>query len=216
MKNAVPCEYGAVTCISAWHNTVEHIHSPSNTFDDVRRRSNAHQVARLIDWHMQLDFINNVIHDLCRLSYCQSADCIAVQPQLCDFLHMRNTNCIVCSALVDAEQHLMRIDRSFQTVQTLHFFLTANQPASGSGTGIFHIIQRCRVFHAFIKRHGNGRAKIGLDLHTFFRSHEDGLAVNMRLKIYALFFDAPQLCQRKYLETAAVCQNRLVPVHKLV
>ena len=38
----------------------------------------------------------------------------------------------------------------------------------------------------------------------------------MRLEGHALLLDAAQLCQRKDLKSAAIGQNRLIPIHKLV
>ena len=38
----------------------------------------------------------------------------------------------------------------------------------------------------------------------------------MGLEINAFFLDFPQLCEREHLKSAAICENRLVPVHKLV
>ena len=57
---------------------------------------------------------------------------------------------------------------------------------------------------------------MGLDLHAFFRSHEDSFSVYMRRKMNTLLGYFTQLRQRKYLESAAIGQNRLLPVKELV
>ena len=129
---------------------------------------------------------------------------------------MRYTNRIVSTALIDAKQHLMRIDSPFQTIQPLHFLLAANQPTGRSSTGILHVIQRCRILYTLVKCHCNGRAKIRLNLHAFFWTHENRLTVDMGLEINAFLSDTAKLCQREHLKSAAVCENWLVPVHKLV
>ena len=205
MQNSIPCENRTMPCISAGHNTVKHIYTASNTLNDIRRRAHTHQISGLIHGHIRFHLLNDMIHDFGRLSDCQSPDCITIQPKLCNLLHMRYTNRIICAALIDAKQHLLRIDGSFQTVQALHFLLTADQPACCSGTGIFHVFQGRRIFYTFIKCHCNGGAEIGLNLHAFFRPHKNCFAINVRLKVYTLFLDPPQLCQRKYLKPTAVC-----------
>ena len=53
-------------------------------------------------------------------------------------------------------------------------------------------------------------------MHTFFRSHEDLMSVNVGAEVYAFFLDLAQICKGEYLETAGVCKDRLIPVHKLM
>ena len=56
-----------------------------------------------------------------------------------------------------ALKQLIFINRIFQTVQTLHFFFTACQPARCTGNRLFHIIAFCLRRCTFIKCHGNCR-----------------------------------------------------------
>ena len=55
-----------------------------------------------------------------------------------------------------------------------------------------------------IERHGNGRRQIGLDLHTFLRSHKDLVSVNMGTEGYALFLDLAKTGKGKYLKAAGI------------
>ena len=58
---------------------------------------------------------------------------------------------------------------------------------------------------------GNGRSQIGLDLHTFLRTHEDAMAVEVRGKGHALLGDLAQLCEAEHLKSAAVGEDGAVP-----
>ena len=127
---------------------------------------------------------------------------------------MIDSQSIIGTALIDAKQHLMRIDGVRQLIQPCHFRLTALQPANRTGTGRLYIIKRCWIFNTFIKRHCNGGSKMRLNLHAFFRPHKDTPSINMRLKVNALFLNLSQFCKRKYLEPTAVRQNWLLPIHK--
>ena len=42
------------------------------------------------------------------------------------------------------------------------------------------------------------------------------MTIDMRVKIHTLFLDLTQLCQRKHLESAGICKDRPVPVHKFM
>ena len=57
---------------------------------------------------------------------------------------------------------------------------------------------------------------MGLDPHTFLRTHEDALAVDMGGEIHALLLDAAQLGQREHLESTAVGQGGACPSAELL
>jgi len=42
------------------------------------------------------------------------------------------------------------------------------------------------------------------------------MSVNVGAEVYAFFLDLAQICKGEYLETAGVCKDRLIPVHKLM
>ena len=98
----------------------------------------------------------------------------------------------------------------------MHLGLAACQPANGALGGLLDIFVGCGVFHALVKRHGNGGGEVGLDLHALLGSHENALAVDVRGKVHALLLDLTQGRQGEYLESARVGQDGSVPVHELV
>ena len=57
---------------------------------------------------------------------------------------------------------------------------------------------------------------MGLYLHALLRTDEQAPAVDVAREVHAFFLDLAQLRQGEHLESAAVRQYRLVPVHELV
>ena len=129
---------------------------------------------------------------------------------------MLHTQVCIGAALIDAEQKLIRVDRDALVFQPCHFGLAAFQPTGGALAAVLGIIVLGGVLHALIKGHGDGRAKICLDLHTLLRPHEDAVTVQMGGEGHALLGDLTQLCQTEHLKSAAVGQDRAVPAGKFV
>ena len=160
MSYAVPCENGCVTGVAAGHYAVEQVDSPCHRLNNVGRRSDTHQIAYLIFRHYWLNNVYNVIHNIGRFTDGKSTDSIAVQIKLCYLLHMRGTKVVVSTALIYSEKQLLLVNGIVQGVQTLHFVLAAVKPSYGTFTGTLCVIMLCGIFHTFIERHSNGRAKV--------------------------------------------------------
>ncbi len=201
LQPALPRENCAVTRVSAGHNAVEQIDPSSYALEDIDWRADAHEIARFIRRHQRLDSVNDVVHDFRRFTDRQSADGVAVEVKFAYSEHVLGTQIVVNAALINAEQHLARVDRVGQGVQPRHFITAAQQPAIGAVGGFFGVFIMGAIFffiaggvrHAFIKRHGDCRAEIRLDLHGFLRAHENRLTVHMRVEMYALLRDFTQL-----------------------
>ena len=73
-----------------------------------------------------------------------------------------------------------------------------------------------RVRDALVEGHGDIRIKGHLHVHRYFRRQEFLRAVQMRAEGYAFFRNLAHLPQAEYLKSAAVRQDSLLPVHKLV
>ena len=54
-----------------------------------------------------------------------------------------------------------------------------------------------------------------MDLHAFLRSHKHAATVNVRSKTNSLLGDLAELCQGENLKSAAIGENRAIPIHKL-
>ena len=205
-----------MAAIAAWVYTVKEIHPSGYGFQDIRRCSYPHKIGRFIYGKIGNHIVQDPVHFLMGLPYRQSSDSITVQIQLGNFLGVGDTNIVINRSLIDAEEKLMRIYCIFQGIQTGHLFFAPYKPPGGPCHRIFHILPVCLAGGAFVKSHGNSRTQIGLDLHTFLRSHKDFSSVYMGMEINTFLLDLAQLCQGKHLESAGISKDGTVPVHKLV
>src|SRR5437868_10049247 len=73
----VPREEPAVARMASRHDAIEHIDTKRDRFEEVRRRTHAHQIPGLFVWQMRLNLIDDLVHQGLRLSNSQSADRIA-------------------------------------------------------------------------------------------------------------------------------------------
>ena len=202
--------------VAAGHDAVKQIHTAVHALNDVAGGANAHQVADLILGHVGLHLTDHFIHHLSGLTHSEAADGVAVQVQVSDLLHVLHAQVGEGAALIDAEEQLVGVDGDAFMLQAGHLILAALEPAGGALAAGFGVIVLGGVLHTFIKGHGDGRAKVCLDLHTLFRAHKDAVAVQMGGKGHALFGDLAQLCQTEYLKSTAVGQNGAVPAGKFV
>ena len=95
-------------------------------------------------------------------------------------------------ALIDAKQHLLWINGIWQAVEPVMLHLAALEPSKRPRYRRLGVLVTSRIFHTFIKGHGNVAAKIRLNLHGLLRSHENTMSVNMAGKGDALLLDLPQ------------------------
>ena len=202
--------------IAAGHNAVKQIHTTGYGLDDVAGSADTHQIADLVLGHVRFHLTDHLIHHFGGLAHSQTADGVAVQLQLCNLLHVLHAQVCIGTALIDAEQKLIRVDRDTLVLQACHFGLAALQPAGGAFAAVLGVIVLGGVLYALIKGHGDGRAQICLNLHTLLRPHKDAVPVQMGGEGHALLGDLAQLCQTEHLKSAAVGQDRPVPAGKLV
>ena len=205
-----------ISGVAGWHYAVKHIDTTTYAFNQVFWFTNAHQVTRFVCRNLRAYMLQNAVHICFRLTHSQTADGVAVQFQLGDLLHVLHTQVCIGAALIDAEQKLIRVDRDTLVLQPCHLSLAALQPAGSALAAVLGVIMLSGVLYTLVKGHGDGGTEICLDLHTFLRTHEDAVAVEVRGKGHALLGDLAQLCQTEYLKSAAVGQDRPVPAGKPV
>ena len=108
------------------------------------------------------------------------------------------------------------VKRKLVHLSSLWMVAATNKPAVGTLHAVLAVFVRRRIFHALVKRHGNGGCQMRLDLHTLLGSHKNALAVDVRSKAHTLLGNLAQLREREDLKSAAIGQYRSVPIHKLV
>ena len=190
---AVPCEHITVTRISGRHYAVKEVNTHVYCLKNVLRSTNTHKISGLIYRHERLYRVNDSVHFLSLFTYCKTADSISVEIHFCDLMHMLDSEILVCATLVDSKKHLLLVDCIGKAVESSHLILTALEPSCSSFARLLCVLIFRRVFDTLVECHCDSRRKIGLDLHTFLRSHKNTSAVNMRSKVYALFLDTAKL-----------------------
>ena len=69
-------------------------------------------------------------------------------------------------SLIDAKQHLLRVDPVWQLLEPRMLRFAPLQPAKGSRTGLLHIRIGRRILHTLIKRHGNVRTQVPYSIYS--------------------------------------------------
>ena len=145
-----------MTRVSGRHYAVEEVNSAVYAFDNVLRCSHSHEVSRLVLRHIRLYGFDYAIHFLGFFTYSKSAYSVSVGVKLAYLLHVADSEVGVCASLIDSEQHLVRVDSVFKSVQSVKLCLAAEKPACGSVAGVFNVVVFGGVLYAFIKRHRYG------------------------------------------------------------
>ena len=150
------CVNMAVASVPARIYAVEEIDAALYAFQNVCRRSNAHQIRRFVFRQVRNDFVENMVHLLVALSYCQTADCIAIEIHLGNPFCMVNADILINRTLVDSEQKLMFVDRVFPLVQLLHLIFASLQPSRRAVDRVLHITALCHTRRALVESHRDG------------------------------------------------------------
>jgi len=146
-----------MSSISTWVNTIKEINTSVNRLKNICRRSNSHQISRLVLWKIWNCRVNDPIHVFMGFSHCQSSECITIQIKFRDPFRMFDADIFINTTLIDSKQHLLLVDRIFQAIQPCHLFFTALQPAHCAIYRVLDIVAVCHTGRTFIKRHRNRR-----------------------------------------------------------
>ena len=211
-----PSEQVAVAGVSRGHDAVEKVHAHVDGLQNIARSTHAHEVAGLILGHMRLHGVDDAVHLLGGLTDRQTADGVALAGDLGDLMHMLDTEILVGTALVDAEEHLVAVDGLGEAVEAVHLGAATLQPADGAGAGLLDVLVGGGVLDALVEGHGYGGGQVRLDLHTLLGAHEDALAVHMGGELHALLGDLAEGGQGEDLKSAAVGEDGFGPIHELV
>ena len=95
--------------ISGGHNAVEEVDPPGDPLDDVGGGPDPHKIPGLVRRHVGLHRIDDIVHHLCGLPHCQTADGVAVAAYLGNFFHMPDPQIGVGPTLIDSKKLLLRV-----------------------------------------------------------------------------------------------------------
>ena len=95
--------------VTGGHDAIEEVDAVVNRLKNVTGSTNAHQIARLVGWHIRLDRIDNAVHIRNFLTNRKTANGKAVTLNLANHLHMLNAQILIRASLVDTKEHLVGI-----------------------------------------------------------------------------------------------------------
>ena len=143
----------SVSSIPGRIDTVKKVDPSVHSLQDVRRRPHSHQVCRFVFREVGHHSLQDPVHILMALAHRKPSHGISVEIQLCDLLCMCDADILIDPALVDPEQHLVRVDRIRQGVQPCYFIFTPLQPACRALHRICDILFLSHAGRALIKSH---------------------------------------------------------------
>ena len=198
-----------MTAVAGGQHAIEHVDAAADRFQQILRRANAHQIARLVGGQRRCDLVDNAEHDLLRLADREPADRIAGKADADEGTGALGAQRRVVAALHDAEQGAARR-------RTLERALAALGPAQRQPHRAFHFGTRRGQLQAFVELHHDVGPEQILDFDRALRRERDHRAVDVRAERDAALVELAQLRQRHHLEPARVGQDRVRPVHERV
>ena len=203
----VPCQRHAVSARAGLQHAVEHIHAAQHAFQQAIRATHAHEIARLVLRHIGHHGLQHLVHHAFRLADAEAADAEAGEIHAGDRLRALDAKVAKHAALHDAKQRLI-----LARVRVL----AALRPAVRALHRVDRVFPVGRIRRALVKAHRDIRAEALLHVHDRFRRKEVLAAVDMGAEHHAVFLNIVDLRKRKHLKSAAVGQNRAIPVHEFV
>src|ERR1051325_8829137 len=76
---AARCESLPGAAVSRWQNTVKHVDATRHSFNQILRRSDAHQVSRGVFRHLGRDVLDDFKHQRLLFTDAQTTDSVAVK-----------------------------------------------------------------------------------------------------------------------------------------
>ena len=86
VDGAVQCEGDAMAGDAGGHHAIEHVHAPTDHFQDLRGGAEPHGVARLVSGEERHGVLNGAEHLMLWLADGDSADRIAIESEFNQFL----------------------------------------------------------------------------------------------------------------------------------
>ena len=189
-------------------DAVEQVDARHRAAQQILRRADAHEVARLVRGQERRRVLDAFPHPGRLLADGEAAQRAAGKIQLGDLRRVARAQVLVQPALDDAEEVA-------RPCETLPFVLAALLPAGGPGHRLFVVGAVGSRGRALVEGHQDVAAELGLDLHRPLRRQLLLAAVDVAAEDGALFGDLPLVGERVHLEAARVGQDVLVPRHEL-
>ena len=206
---AETCEEMAVAGVSRRHDAVEHVDAGADAVDQVFRRADAHQVARLVGRQAVRRVRDDALHLGLRLADADTTDRIAGQAELGQGRHRFLAQGLEHAALDDAEQRV-------RVLQARELVARAARPAQAHlHRGAHRVFAGDPAFDlvggALVELHHDVAVEYPLDLHAHLGCEEQLVAVDRRGEGDALLAHLRIGAERPDLKAAAVGEDGARP-----
>ena len=151
-------EQVAVARIAGRHHTVEHVDAGLHRIDQILRRADAHQIARLPRRQVRRSVRQDARHVFLRFANREAADGHAVETDLVQPGQRLVTQVFVHAALNDAEQRIA-------VLKSVVLVTRALCPAHRQTHRLCCLVPGGRVGRAFVENHHDVRVQHMLDTH---------------------------------------------------
>ena len=196
----------AVARVARRQHAIEHVHARRHRIQQILRRADPHQIARLIRRQLRGNRLQQRQHLGLRLADREPAERIARKTDLLQRVQRFEAQILIHAALNDAEQ-CARAGISFPA---------ARRPAHRAVHRLSGLGLLARVRRAFIKGHDDIRAEIGLHPHRGLRIQKHLAPVRRGAKPHAALVQSAHRRQAEHLKPTRIGQNRMRPVHELM
>ena len=208
VENAPPRKGARGATGAGGHDAIEHVHTPRHSAEQIVRRADTHQIARLVGGQCRGRVIEGGEHRLLALAHGQTADSIALEADLGQRIDGLQALVAEHAALHDAELAI--------TLTRHEGSARAGGPAHGKLHRIARLLFGGRKRRAFVERHGDGGIELVLDLRRNLRGQPVLAAIDMRLERDTFLVELAQPGQGHHLKPAGIRQDRPRPIHHLV
>ena len=208
VHHALPGKDHPVASVAGRHDAVEHIDASFDSFEDVPRRSDAHEVTGFGLGQDIVADLDHVVHDLGRFAYGETADGVAVPVQIPEAFAGLLAQFGIGASLHDGEEVLLI---AVEVVGGVKPRDAAVEPSVGAVHRVLGVFLIRRTGAALVEGHHDVRTDLAFDVHDRFGGKEELAAVDMTAEPYAFFGHLTDVGEGKDLESAAVGEDGSVP-----
>ena len=203
----------AVPGVARRHHAVEHVDAERDAFEDVRGRTDPHQITRFVGGQNGGDEFGHRIHFFDGFADREAADGIAFAAKRGDGFG-RNFPQFGESAALHNRKKSLRV--AMHRLGRVEMLAASFEPAMGKLHRVFGVLEIAGIRGAFIEGHNDVCADNSLNINGFLRRKKMFGAVDMALESHAVLLYFSPMGERINLVAAAVGQNRAIPAVEFV
>ena len=201
---AVACEQHSVATIASRHDTVEHIYTSFNGFEDIGRSTHAHKVTRAVGRKDLIDYFNHLVHLLGRFANSESSDGIAFDIHCRNLFGSTATEVWIGTALDNREEALViAVETIAIGIFCLFIALVASvEPSFGQSKRFLGIFIVGISWRTFIERHHDVSTDDTFNFHDALWREEMLRTIDMAAESTPFLGNLSVFAQREHLKSA--------------